>query len=66
VPLSVFFAIHSAPIVDQHTECAWSLQQQIMDSEREGNAAHSVENDVSVFSGSDIPIIFRYQFEITL
>jgi hypothetical protein len=66
VPLSAFFPIHSAPIVDQHTECAWSLQQQILDSEREGDTAHSVANDISVFSSSDIPIVFRYQTETTL
>ncbi|MDH3965176.1 MAG: hypothetical protein OEV25_17335, partial [Deltaproteobacteria bacterium] len=66
VPLSAFFPIRSAPIVDQHTECAWSLQQQILDSEREGDTAHRVANDISVFASSNIPIIFHYQFEITL
>jgi hypothetical protein len=66
VPLSVFFPIHSAPIVDQHTECAWSLQQQILNPEREGEAAHIVANDISVFSSSDMPVVSRYQFEITL
>jgi len=66
VPLSALFPTRSAPVVDQHTECAWSLQHQIMEYERPGDTPHIVANDTSVFSSSDIRNLLRYQFGITL